>query len=118
MIFGILGNVTSLDVAVGEPNFIPLVSGQSALIRLRYEETSPSSNTFSAVLDTGHILDNSSVSINSTNRTIDYVIHSSTLSSLSFGGYIVNLTLNGEDGSFALKEMLLEYEERISSLTV
>jgi hypothetical protein len=114
----IVGIVTSLEVAVGDLNVIRLASGHSVSILLRYEEANPASATFSAVLNTGDTLDTSSVSINSSDKTIEYVIHSSFMSSLSFGGYSVNLTLAGDEGSTAVKEMVLMYEEEISNFTV
>lgn len=110
--------MTSLEVADGESNFINLASGQSASIRLVYEESSPSNYTFLAVLNTGDPLDTSSVLIDSNNRTIEYVIHSSLMSSLSFGGYLVNFTLRGDEESTAVKKMVLIYEERISNFMV
>ncbi|XP_062590863.1 uncharacterized protein LOC134252407 [Saccostrea cucullata] len=117
-IINILCNVDSLELANGESNVITLESGQQTSIRLVFHATSGSSYSFSAVLDTGKALENSSASINSSNMTILYVIQASYMMGLSYGEYNVNFTLTCDEDSITMKNMVLVYEERISGFMI
>lgn len=108
--------MSSLEAAPGESNVIKLESRKSVIVKLTFEAAENSSYEFSAILDNGIAINTSSAIID--NGTIDYVIYSQFLSGMSFGSYLVIFSLVGDMNSVATKEMVLQYEERITGFAV
>lgn len=108
--------MSSLEAAPGESNVIKLESGKSVIVKLTFEAAENSSYEFSAILDNGIAINTSSAIID--NGTIDYVIYSQFLSGMSFGSYLVIFSLVGDMNSVSTKEMVLQYEERITGFAV
>lgn len=110
--------MSSLEAAPGESNVIKLESGKSVVVKLTFEAAENSSYEFSATLDNGIAINTSSSTIE--NGTIIYVIYSHFMSGVSFGSYLVIFSMVDNMISVAAKEkeMVLQYEERITGFTV
>ncbi|KAK3090110.1 hypothetical protein FSP39_009265 [Pinctada imbricata] len=103
-------DITGFEIAVGGTNLVKVHYGGTSSIDLVYDNGTPTNLT--AYLDSGTTLPTEEAVIDKHKRTILFPIHSKDITD-GFGTYLLTFNLQTEEGSPAIKELVVFHEEPI-----
>jgi hypothetical protein len=115
--------ITSFNAANVSSNFVKIAKGGTTTVHLVYETPDVASTySLSAVISAGTTLNTRDASINDNNKTITFMVDSSSINSLHYGVYTLNLNLTQRKHNYFIdvisKELILYYEEAITTIQV